>query len=524
MTAFEPSTDAAAGLSELTDYARTGSFSGDPGQLVQTMMSLGGGYARMAAWASWSAGEPLSVGPEPCLLEFGSGEPTREMLAGIDPFSAVESLMLGVLHEFARGEQPALPVLVDSLVSSNMERLPESTIRLVLQVYGRLGRGGLEQRIDQAADGAIRTAVLRYLAETGGAAGIDDMSSPVPLQRIYAARSLPVGELGQLLSDPLWAVRYEAAGRVDVSLLPALLADPDPYVGLRAASRMKQEGIEGFHDRAGELALLPGPVGNQAVSLLGAEDEDLIALLMRSGEPGRRLAAVEAWLGAGLSFNPEMEEDLLRDPYWIIPAVLIENMAASGDTIRAGETARRLLATSDDRDLRQALAGFLETGLPEGESRGDLPEGLSGFRTVQHATIHTDQGDIELQLMSDFAPVTCSAFCWLAWNGFYDGLYFHRVIPGFVAQAGCPQGNGLGGPGFSLPNERSLMRFRRGVVGMADSGLDTGGSQFFIMLDDHDRLDCRYTAFAAVAGSDSILDRITVGTRIESVSLEGPGD
>jgi peptidyl-prolyl cis-trans isomerase B (cyclophilin B) len=287
---------------------------------------------------------------------------------------------------------------------------------------------------------------------------------------------------------------------------------------------MKQEGIEGFRDRVGELALLPGPVGNQAVSLLGAEDEELIATLLRSVEPGRRLAAVEAWLGAGLPVTPEMEEDLLRDPYWVIPAVLMENMATSGDTTRAGETARRLLATSDDRDLRQALAGFLGTVLPEGESHGDLPEGMSGFRAVGHATIHTDVGDIELQLNTDFAPITCSAFCWLAWNGFYDGLYFHRVIPGFVAQAGCPQGNGLGGPGFSLPNERNLMRFRRGVVGMADSGLDTGGSQFFIMLDDHDRLDCRYTAFAAVAAGDSILDRITVGTRIESVSLEGPGD
>ena len=71
---------------------------------------------------------------------------------------------------------------------------------------------------------------------------------------------------------------------------------------------------------------------------------------------------------------------------------------------------------------------------------------------------------------------------------------------------------------------KAFVRFRRGVVGMADSGLDTGGSQFFIMLDDHDRLDCRYTAFASVSEGDPILDRIVVGTRILSVNLLQPGD
>jgi peptidyl-prolyl cis-trans isomerase B (cyclophilin B) len=132
--------------------------------------------------------------------------------------------------------------------------------------------------------------------------------------------------------------------------------------------------------------------------------------------------------------------------------------------------------------------------------------------------ISTDQGDLVLEMLDETAPVTCAAFRWLADSGFYNGLSFHRVIPGFVAQAGCPQGNGYGGPGFALPSERSLVRFTRGVVGMADAGLGTGGSQFFIMLDDHDRLDCRYTAFARVVEGIGIIDRLSVGTRMEGIA------
>ncbi|MCD4848620.1 MAG: peptidylprolyl isomerase [Candidatus Aegiribacteria sp.] len=141
------------------------------------------------------------------------------------------------------------------------------------------------------------------------------------------------------------------------------------------------------------------------------------------------------------------------------------------------------------------------------------PDSISIPDTV---VIETDVGNFTVLLWGNTAPVTCSSFWHLAGTGFYDSVYFHRVIPGFVAQAGCPEGVGTGGPGYLLPNERSTRHFGRGVLGMADAGLNTGGSQFFIMLDDHGRLDGRYTAFGTVLNKDE-LDRITVGTQIRDV-------
>jgi peptidyl-prolyl cis-trans isomerase B (cyclophilin B) len=118
-----------------------------------------------------------------------------------------------------------------------------------------------------------------------------------------------------------------------------------------------------------------------------------------------------------------------------------------------------------------------------------------------------------MTLLKQQAPQTCRSFWYLAEKGFYDGIYFHRVIPGFVAQAGCPEGNGYGGPGYTVPAENNTEAYLRGVVGMADSGPDTAGSQFFIMLDSQRRLDCRYTVFAVVENTPK-LDSIEVGTRI----------
>ncbi len=132
--------------------------------------------------------------------------------------------------------------------------------------------------------------------------------------------------------------------------------------------------------------------------------------------------------------------------------------------------------------------------------------------------IRTDAGDIWLNLWGDTAPIACSGFLYLAESGFYDGISFHRVIPGFVAQAGCPEGVGTGGPGYNLPTERSVAHFGRGVLGMADAGLNTAGSQFFIMLDDHGRLDGRYTVFGCVINTE-FLDEITVGTVITDIVL-----
>ncbi len=512
-------------LDAIYEYARTGADAHGIGQLLQTMTESGGDRARLAAWAAWAAGEPMPAGPHPWLIEFGADDPGAELISLAGAAGSIDPYLRRLLHLVSRGEQPVLPGLLDSLVSENFSSLPESTVLLVLEVYGRLGRTGLpvEGLLGRMRPG-LRAAALRYLAETGTVVdSLSAMEDLTVLERIYAARTLTPGELVRLAGDACWAVRYESAARVDPSALPAMLGDEVPYVALAAAARMRDEGIPGSEDALLRLSAIDGPVGDRAMSLLGAGRSGEIGSGMTSTSPSRRLSAVQAWLGSGAEITEEMTVRWLQDPYWLVPIVYIEHLASTGDSVRARETAAGLLSTRDDRDLRLALASFLGIEIPEGAVVPDLPAGLDGFAGCTEALIQTSQGDIRVRLYADVAPVTCRAFCWLAAGGYYDGLYFHRVIPGFVAQAGCPQGNGYGGPGFQLPAEPGLEPFDRGVVGMADAGPGTGGSQFFIMLDGHHRLDCRYTAFGEVVEGDSLLDNLTVGTEIYRVSIPGSG-
>lgn len=122
---------------------------------------------------------------------------------------------------------------------------------------------------------------------------------------------------------------------------------------------------------------------------------------------------------------------------------------------------------------------------------------------------------IKIELYPDIAPITCENFEKLVKSGFYDGLTFHRVIPGFMIQGGCPKGNGTGGPGWNIKGEFSSngvkndLRHTRGVISMARSMMpDSAGSQFFIMHEDAPHLDGQYAAFGKVIEGIEVVDEI----------------
>ena len=127
------------------------------------------------------------------------------------------------------------------------------------------------------------------------------------------------------------------------------------------------------------------------------------------------------------------------------------------------------------------------------------------------ATIHTDKGDILIQLFPDKAPLAVNSFVFLAQNGWYNGVTFHRVIPGFVAQAGDPSGTGNGGPGYVFNDEtdNGLQFDKPGVVGMANSGPNTNGSQFFITYAPQPSLNGRYTIFGQVLQGMNVVESLT---------------
>jgi len=139
------------------------------------------------------------------------------------------------------------------------------------------------------------------------------------------------------------------------------------------------------------------------------------------------------------------------------------------------------------------------------------------------AEIHTEKGVMKVEFFEDDAPNTVKNFTDLAKQGFYDGLNFHRVIPNFVIQGGCPQGIGSGGPGYKIKCELDgENQFHdRGVLSMAHAGRDTGGSQFFIC---HSRentahLDRNHTCFGRVFEGVEIIDEIKGGDKIEKIVI-----
>jgi cyclophilin family peptidyl-prolyl cis-trans isomerase/HEAT repeat protein len=137
------------------------------------------------------------------------------------------------------------------------------------------------------------------------------------------------------------------------------------------------------------------------------------------------------------------------------------------------------------------------------------------------ASIVTERGRILVDLFGATAPLTVYNFITIARSGRYDGLRFHRVVPNFVVQDGDPAGDGNGGPGYTIRDELNPVRYERGVVGMALSGPDTGGSQYFITLSPQPHLDGGYTVFGRVFSVDIAvaLDAIVQGDRIQSVEI-----
>jgi cyclophilin family peptidyl-prolyl cis-trans isomerase len=129
---------------------------------------------------------------------------------------------------------------------------------------------------------------------------------------------------------------------------------------------------------------------------------------------------------------------------------------------------------------------------------------------VSTAVMNTSEGTIELELFEEDAPKTVANFTKLADEGFYDGLIFHRVIPDFMIQAGCPRGDGTGGPGYSFEDEFNRHPVARGYVAMANAGPNTNGSQFFVVTTEAAPwLDGKHTVFGRVTSGQDVADRIS---------------
>jgi cyclophilin family peptidyl-prolyl cis-trans isomerase/HEAT repeat protein len=296
------------------------------------------------------------------------------------------------------------------------------------------------------------------------------------------------------------------------------LADPDGRVvaqALQALQRVRPATDSGLLAHARALLTHADPaVRSVAADIIGAvpsaDDVDaLVAAYRRAeGDPfnDARLSAVRA-LGAIAASSSTGRLRVATKFVSVVPRpddYLVRRLAA--DTL------------PDARDAWGAVTP-IATGRTQVDyrdvARRWLAPALAG--TNPHVSLETDRGTLDIELLPTEAPLTVAAFLGLVERRFFDGLRWHRVVPNFVVQDGDPRGDGWGGPGFVLRDEINPLRYETGMVGMALSGPDTGGSQYFITHSAQPHLDGTYTIFGRVIGGAVTLEAIGQGDRIRSI-------
>ncbi|HWM94718.1 MAG TPA: peptidylprolyl isomerase [Thermoanaerobaculia bacterium] len=388
---------------------------------------------------------------------------------------------------------------------------------------------------------------------------LDDPRSGVRLTVLEAVAAWPM-DTQDSLSEAVASRAAEGTGRERGLAVLALAAGKHPRaLELTTAAQTSAEVDVRVH-----AAQAAGRIGFPAAA-------DLVGKLVADPSAPVRAAAADAALAgeeAGEDKGAGAAGDLLSDrdagvratvfgwlaEHPVLPlGRLQEGLAASirgrveEETLAAlGALTARAKAEPLERGaivalLESAAAGEVgggyvlrrEAGVALGELERPIPplgpastgKDVSLYREIVQRTwqprdveIRTSKGPVRVRLACPQAPLTCLNFLQLADQGFYDGLIFHRVVPDFVIQGGDPRGDGFGGPGYDIRDEINRLRYRRGVVGMALAGPDTGGSQFFITLSEQPHLDGGYTAFGEVLAGDEILDRIVPGDRIEGIA------
>jgi cyclophilin family peptidyl-prolyl cis-trans isomerase/HEAT repeat protein len=254
---------------------------------------------------------------------------------------------------------------------------------------------------------------------------------------------------------------------------------------------------------------------------------DVIVRATAAGQLGELPPDPETAAALAAALPVALQRDEMND------AALAILDALAAQKSEAALAAIRTALDSPDYLLRRRAAAILQSAQPDAAGAedgrietvatrnrlGDYRRALARRSARVVATINTDKGAFKLELLPDAAPLTVDNFVELARRGYFNNIAFHRVVPNFVIQGGDPRGDGNGGPGYQIRCEINEVPYNRGAVGMALSGKDTGGSQWFVTHSPQPHLDGGYTVFARVVEGMEIVDRIARGDRIRSINV-----
>jgi cyclophilin family peptidyl-prolyl cis-trans isomerase/HEAT repeat protein len=407
-----------------------------------------------------------------------------------------------------------------------------------LATFDTVGRDEIVRHLrDPDANVRIATAqslggVLRSAPEWAAALSADTglaFRRAVVTGALHArVRLPPIGAFGQdawqrAADWPYRAVAAQVAGEgaltdIDTIAVP-LLRDPDPRVraaAFAAAARW-----------ADSTAAAGKPYARSAlVRALGDSDVVVRATILDALRPRARAADAAIALRELRRAKGDADNDARLAALRVIVA------AWTADSGSFGALRDSLQAVSPPDDALERVVGRSIGPWSRWPGRVGASRPLSWYAErvrsiVAHdlagaparAIISTQRGDIEIVFHGADAPLTVANFIELASRHYFDGLSFHRVVPNFVAQDGDPRGDGSGGPGYAIRDELNRRWYDKGAVGMALSGPDTGGSQYFLTHSPQPHLDGHYTVFAHVTAGYDALDRLVQGDRIASIRL-----
>jgi len=328
-------------------------------------------------------------------------------------------------------------------------------------------------------------------------------------------RELAAGAIAKNLGDEKllpaelsgWAkVRVlEAASSVSDAVRARYAHDPDPLVRAQALGTIADDHVDA------NLPLIRAGLEDPDVIMRGyaiarfakSHDADKLATLQaaesraqRDSQNDARLAAIGALAEIDYPERATMLHRLLTDRDPVV---------------------RRIAADAIEQQLKQPRPQF--TPLPV--TRNDYEQIVEWSRQPHTATIHMTRGNIQIALQTREAPITTWNFAQLARAKYFDNSSFMRVVPNFVIQGGDPRNDMEGGPGYAIRDEINLQKYTRAAVGMALSGPDTGGSQFFITHSPQPHLDGGYTIFGRVTGGmTAVVDQTERGDKVESITVD----
>lgn len=413
-------------------------------------------------------------------------------------------------------DQAAVPALVAMLQQAHGDvALTVSAIRALAQIGAPDGaRAILDVLTADKTDPNVQLEAVTALGTLKSTAALpyiqDRLTDDWPVMRaaaIRAAAAIDPREFLMMLSgmepDRHWLPRAAVADVLGADADPSsldrlrsMLTDPDKRVVATAIQMLARRRADGLQ------ALLTKAIADADIGVRTAAAESIGRLKIAGGAavlraaytaslgdavPESRSAIVAALAQYGLAEAGETLKSALADKDWSV-------------RLRAATELRRLDPTSD---ALQAIRPAPGPPIVPYDSPALISPPYS-----PHAFIDTAKGTIEIELAVLDAPQTSQNFMALARKGFFNGLQIHRVVPNFVVQDGDPRGDGSGGPGYTIRDELNDRPYLRGTVGMALSGPDTGGSQFFIAHSPQPHLDAKYTVFGRVVNGMDVVDRL----------------